>query len=48
MVQRAAELDGSCTISGRDGGGVVVSAVLPVPETADTDADLDTDVRSLR
>lgn len=35
MRQRAAELGGSCTISSRAEGGLVVRAVLPLPDTPD-------------
>jgi two-component system NarL family sensor kinase len=34
MTERAAELGGSCTISDRAEGGLVVRAVLPLPEQA--------------
>jgi signal transduction histidine kinase len=41
MTERAAELGGSCTISTRAEGGLVVRAVLPVnadlKETADVE-----------
>ena len=38
MTERAAELGGSCTISGRAEGGLVVRAVLPVRDAASAEA----------
>ena len=38
MTERAAELGGSCTISSRTEGGLVVRAVLPLVETTRQDA----------
>jgi signal transduction histidine kinase len=40
MTQRAAELGGSCTISSRAEGGVVVRAALPLAATLDDTADV--------
>ena len=36
MTERAAELGGSCTITSRPEGGLVVRAVLPLPSAAET------------
>jgi signal transduction histidine kinase len=38
MTERAAELGGSCTISARPAGGVVVRAILPLREDAGVEA----------
>ena len=38
MTERAAELGGSCTISSRNEGGLVVRAVLPLEEPTRQDA----------
>jgi signal transduction histidine kinase len=42
MTERAAELGGSCTISSRAEGGLVVRAVLPLAATIDQTADVET------
>jgi signal transduction histidine kinase len=39
MTDRAAELGGSCTIAERDGGGLMVQAVLPLSEDAAMELD---------
>jgi signal transduction histidine kinase len=41
MTERAAELGGSCTISSRAEGGVVVRALLPLHASADKTAEAD-------
>jgi signal transduction histidine kinase len=38
MTERAAELGGSCTISSRAGGGLVVHPMLPLAEDAGIEA----------
>jgi signal transduction histidine kinase len=42
MTERAAELGGSCTISSRAEGGLVVRAVLPLAANIDQTADVET------
>jgi two-component system NarL family sensor kinase len=42
MTERAAELGGSCTISSRSEGGLVVRAVLPLEEPTRQDAGVET------
>ena len=41
MSERAAELGGSCTISSRTGGGLVVRAVLPLADVLDMRAEVE-------
>jgi signal transduction histidine kinase len=41
MRERAAELGGSCTISSRPEGGLVVRAVLPLEQQQAEDADVE-------
>jgi two-component system, NarL family, sensor kinase len=41
MTERAAELGGSCTISSRAEGGLVVRALLPLNATLDDVADME-------
>ena len=41
MTERAAELGGSCTISTRAEGGLVVRAVLPLTADLDETADVE-------
>ena len=38
MTERAAELGGSCTISSRAEGGLVVRALLPLAQSADVES----------
>ena len=41
MSERAAELGGTCTISSRPEGGLVVRAVLPLAVASDAIADVE-------
>lgn len=42
MTERAAELGGSCTISARAEGGLIVRAILPLGEPSQRDATVET------
>ncbi len=43
MRERAAELGGSCTVTGQPGRGVIVRAILPLVDHEPTDADVRSD-----